>query len=326
MISSSTFSVRKIGIALAAYQPPLDSFRKQLDSIQKQTWKEWICVLTFDSPLNPVRKDPAFQSFFQDPRFFWIENPNRLGTKKNFERAIQETLKRGANVVACSDQDDVWYPEKLEKSARLLNHTGPLSLVHCDMHELKEGPQASNRKVSEHTVWEIERRGVQNTRPHHLITRNVVAGCAMLFDAELARRYPTIPDAVPYHDHWFALVASVHGGVHALHEPLYQYRIHGGNELGVTPFQGVMATDHKTASIQTKIQKCKDRWNWSRQMALALHHTRLPVSLVARICYLWKFDLGIGLLFIGLVHLLRDPALSRACFARAVGKFTALGR
>ena len=51
-----------------------------------------------------------------------------------------------------------------------------------------------------------------------------------------------IPAEFEYHDHWLAVVASVHGGVHAVHEPLVRYRQHGGNVVGVTPYPGFLVS------------------------------------------------------------------------------------
>src|SRR5687768_1758619 len=104
----------KVGIALAAYKPPTEVFEEQLKSIQDQTYTNWVCVMTFDSSLEETLASPKIAVFKKDSRFIWLENPVRLGHKKNFERAIQETLRHSVDAIACSDQDDVWYLNKIE--------------------------------------------------------------------------------------------------------------------------------------------------------------------------------------------------------------------
>lgn len=295
-----------VGIALAAYRPEPLTFAEQLRSIQKQTFRDWICVMTFDSPLAELASAPGLAPFREDPRFRWVENPQRLGHKKNFERAIQLALAEGVDAIGCSDQDDVWYPAKIARSVEALRKAGPLSLVHTDMHVL--GPDG---RIGAQTAWELERRGVQHVSPRDLLVRNVVAGCAMLMDAELVRRFPVIPEGAAYHDHWYALVASVHGGVHAIHEPLYAYRQHAENVLGVTPFPGIFATGEHNG-IGKIARKCLSGWRFSQALEQAARQAGLPLpdenSHAARF------------LALGISRLKDDPALARACFARSFGK------
>lgn len=302
-----------IGIALAAYEPDPKYFSIQLRSIKEQTLRDWICVITLDSSLANHRADPLLSEFFADARFIWLENEHRLGHKKNFEKAIQETLKYNVAAVACSDQDDLWYPEKLERFYEALRAHAPLSLVHCDMHVLEK--ESINK---EQTVWELEKRGVIHVAPEQLIVRNVVAGCAMLFDAELARRFPIIPEGAEYHDHWYALVASFYGGVHSIREPLYAYRQHGGNVVGVTPFVGVLWIP-AGLGFRNIIKKCGIAWRKSVLLASAARDAGLPLSSYHKNLFLTPWFRGFGLGILALIYAWEDPALSRACLKRFIG-------
>ncbi len=305
----------KLGIALAAYQPPIGFFVEQLRSLQAQTYSDWVCVINLDSPLEPLRSQAALDPYFSDPRFIWSENPQRLGHKKNFEKAIQIALVQpGVKAIACSDQDDVWYPEKLARSVELLKRSGPLSLVHTDMHYLtREGITLKD------SVWTIELRGIDQTRTEHLLVRNVVAGCSMVFDAELARRFPVIPDGAIYHDHWYALVASFYGGVHPVRQALFAYRQHGANEVGVTPFIGTftLPSDVRRRDILTK---CRRGWMKTYNLASSAIEHGLPLGFWKRATFQRSWDGGLLMLFFGLRHIFLDPPLARACFARGVGK------
>lgn len=310
----TSFKVNKVGIALAAYQPKIDFFVEQLRSIQAQTFEEWVCVITFDSPLAEVLVDSRIRSLKEDHRFVFLENRERLGPKKNFERAIQLALNYGVDAIACSDQDDIWYPEKLKVSVDELNRVGRGSLIHCDMHLLVDG------EVHEKTGWDIERRGIYNTKTKHLLVRNVVSGCAMLFDVELARKFPVIPDEVEFHDHWYALVASKHGGVYPIDQPLYLYRQHGANEVGVSPFVGRFAMQQKLGFVKI-VKKCQKGWIKSKALATALKKTGLVLSICEKLIFLRQIDLGFGLFLMSSMNYFGDPPLARAAFIRAIGKF-----
>lgn len=302
----------KIGIALAAYRPDWQTFEAQLRSIQTQDYRDWFCVVCCDSPILGEAKTRLCE-VFSDHRFFWTENETRLGHKKNFERAIQIAVQKGAEAIACSDQDDLWYPDKLSSCLLALKTQGPLSLVHSDMHIL-EGSTIHSK-----TAWTIERRGISNTQPRHFLVRNIVAGCSMMFDAELARRFPTIPEAAEFHDHWYALVASYFGGVRAISQPLYAYRQHQKNEVGISPFHSIFSIPPQTGVSQILV-KCLKGWRKSRSLAQAAQEAGLPMTRKDALLFISRFDLGIGLFCMGLIQVFRDPALTRACFARAFGK------
>ncbi|MGK5090043.1 hypothetical protein WDW86_21030 [Bdellovibrionota bacterium FG-2] len=314
----SILNIQKIALAMAIYEPKAEHFLEQLQSIKDQTFQAWQCFITSDSPIATFRSNPDFATFFEDARVVWSENPQRLGHKKNFERAIQLASGSGAQAVGCADQDDLWYPEKLAVSKGALEKAGPLSLVHCDMDVLRNGGQPKGQKDAQ-TAWKTERRGIHDCAPQHFLIRNIVAGCSMLFDAELARRFASIPEEAEYHDHWYALVASCYGGVHAIAEPLFAYRVHGENVVGVSPYHSLFYVP-QGVDARGVIQKCKTGWKKSQSLALAAQSAGLPMNDCQRGIFL-KQDLGLGILMMGLRHLGDDLPLARACLARGAGKF-----
>jgi hypothetical protein len=228
---------RRIGIALAAYQPDRNYFFEQLRSIQSQSYENWVCFVSFDSSYKDIKNDERFKEFFSDSRFYWDENPEKLGHLKNFEKAILSVYSLGVDAIACCDQDDVWFPEKLQCSLEALNEVGALGLVFSDMKLIDE-----TGKTSESTAWEVERRGVSHCGTFDLLVRNVIPGTGMLMDAKLVGRFPMIPERALFHDHWYPVVASCFGRLQPIRQPLYAYRLHGENVVGVTPYSGLFNT------------------------------------------------------------------------------------
>jgi hypothetical protein len=306
--------IKKIGIALAAYEPDPIFFVEQLQSIQNQTFTNWICVITFDSPMKKVMDRAELEPFKKDPRFSFFENPVRLGHKKNFERSLNELLKFDLDAIACSDQDDIWYSEKLETCALKLSQSPPLSLVHSDMHILE------GRELRQETAWKIERRGVQNVKQHHLLVRNVVAGCSILMDVNILRKFPIIPEQAEFHDHWYALIAASFGEVKPIGRPLYAYRQHNQNVVAVSPFQGLFWVKEKQ-SFKELLTKMRAGFGKSYRLAFCAQEQGIPIYRHSENLILLKWDLGCSLLFLGLKHIFSDPALARACLARGLGKF-----
>lgn len=219
---------RRVGIALAAYQPNPEWLSEQLASIATQTHTEWICMITLDSPMEEIRSSSDLAPFLHDARFVWVENPERLGLRSNFQKATQLLLEREVDLVAFSDQDDVWLPEKLAESVAAIKAHGPLSMVYCDAYLLVDGAPRPER-LHEYT---IKTHG--NMSIAERIIQPQVSGFCEVFDASLARLHPTIPVESPDHDHWYSLVAAAYGGAHRIDKPLALYRQHAGNTIGIT--------------------------------------------------------------------------------------------
>ena len=219
---------RTVGIALAAYQPNPVWLAEQLASIAAQTYTEWICVITLDSPAEEIRSSLDLAPFVHDARFVWVENPERLGLRLNFQKATQLLLERDVDLIAFSDQDDVWLPEKLAESVAGIRVHGPLSMVYCDAFLLVDGVTRPDR-LHDYT---IKTRG--NMSMAEWIIQPQVSGFCEVFDAALARLHPTVPVESPHHDNWYSLVAAAYGGVHRIDKPLTLYRQHAGNTIGIT--------------------------------------------------------------------------------------------
>lgn len=305
----------QIGIALAVYQPNAKWFYEQLKSIQEQTLTDWICFLSWDTPMGEFQKRPEFEQFLKDSRFHWSENPVRLGYLANFEKAMQALLPFDVEYVACCDQDDIWYPNKLEVSLKRLKELGR-GLVFCNMHIMNAAGE-----ISDKTAWEVERRGVQNTGTFDLLVRNVIPGTGMLMSVEFLRRFPRIPQDSIYHDYWYPIVVSQFGRIRAIPEVLYAYRIHGANHAGLSPYTGFFSLKESERGKKGVIGKCRATWERSHKLARAAQREGLPLSFFQRTAFLSSLDFGVSLGIFGLLRFWSDPALARASLARAAGKF-----
>lgn len=260
-----------VAIALAAYEPDLDFFREQLESILRQTEKDWICVITLDSALENVLSSAEIRNLLKDPRFSIQENPVRLGHKKNFEKAAEIALRLNPWAIAFCDQDDIWYPNKIEVLKKLLAAQPPRSLAHTDSDLLDQ----DTGKVRTLSAWETDHRGIRNVETTDLIIRNVASGCALIVHADLVRENLFIPEEFPYHDHWYTAVASRYGGVHSSPERLYAYRQHQKNVIGAQTATGLFRSDrvsgvrefarrsvflHRSVSARAQVMQ-RNGWN-----------------------------------------------------------------
>ena len=153
-----------------------------------------------------------------DARFEVIGWDDNLGFYLNSERLLM-AVPDGASWVALSDQDDRWYPEKLEDaSARLAS--------------------ASDRQARVITGGSRNGRSTQrrSVPASDLLLQNQVTGALSVLRRrllDLALPFPRHPGATEMHDHWLAMcAAATHLGYAVLDEVVQDYVQHGGNIVG----------------------------------------------------------------------------------------------
>jgi len=211
-----------VAICMASHEPPMDLFRRQIDSIRAQTHRNWICVVSDDCS-SPGRFAELEEALAGDPRFVVSRSPRRLGFYLNFERALS-LAPREADFVAMADQDDLWHPDKLEA---LLGGLGGAELVYSDARIIDRRGEL----VSE-TYWS-RRRNNHESLPS-LLMANSVTGAASLLRRDVLEFALPFPPAqfAHFHDHWVALTALALGEIAFVDRPLYDYVQHGGAVLG----------------------------------------------------------------------------------------------
>jgi len=207
-------------VVLATYKPSKELLIRQLRSIQQQSVSSYTCLITADG-------DPASTQLIVDEavggddRFIVIGHTDRVGFFSNFERGLQAVPTR-ARWVALSDQDDYWYPSKLE------------SLVpHLDTYSLVSG----QARVVEHPSGAVITESTQrrNSTTECLVLDNQFTGAQLVFRRELldvALPFPHLNTATEVHDHWLAFVARGLSGTLITDDVLQDYVQHGTNVIG----------------------------------------------------------------------------------------------
>ena len=211
-----------VAICMATYNPPMDLFRRQVESIRAQTHSNWVCVVSDDCS-SPGRFAAIERELSGDSRFFVSRSPRRLGFYHNFERALA-MVPAEAEFVALADQDDRWYPDKLDV---LLEAIEGAQLAYSDVRVIDEdGGLISN------TYWSKRRNNYSDLLS--LLIANSVTGAASMFRRDLLDHALPFPPAQfgHFHDHWIALVALALGRIAFVERPLYDYVQHRDAVLG----------------------------------------------------------------------------------------------
>lgn len=217
-----------ISIVMAVYEPNLQWFKEQLESLEAQSYPNLELLVIDDcSPTVPFEIIKQYVSECIRSFPYQIDrNEKNLGSNLTFEKLTR--LATGKYIAYC-DQDDVWLPEKLSVLEEKIEQTSA-KLVCSDMYVIDgQGKQTAD------SITKVRRHHVFQSGEHlseGLLFRNFVTGCTMMMPTDLAKQaIPFCPYMV--HDHYLALYASLHGAIRSIMRPLIRYRIHGGNQTGV---------------------------------------------------------------------------------------------
>jgi glycosyltransferase involved in cell wall biosynthesis len=160
-------------------------------------------------------------------------NERNLGSTRNFGRAI--SLCAG-DLVALSDQDDVWHPEKLAKlEARFAARPG-VGFLFTDAELVDEHLRPTGRRLwasvgfGPHEQRLVRRGGAFGL----LLPGWHVTGATMAFRAVFRKLLLEIPeDLALIHDGWIALMVAAVAEADFIEEPLIKYRLHPRQQVGV---------------------------------------------------------------------------------------------
>ena len=159
-----------------------------------------------------------------------IENRPALGVVRNFEQAL---LACTGELIALSDQDDVWHPKRLDGLTAAFAQRAELLLVHSDAALVAEdGIPLGVSLFQALEVTAEERQEIHSGDGFEtLLRRNLVTGATSVVRRELVARSTPFPDSW-IHDEWMAIIAAATGRFDLVDEELTDYRQHGGNQIG----------------------------------------------------------------------------------------------
>ncbi|MDQ4121024.1 MAG: glycosyltransferase family 2 protein [Acidobacteriota bacterium] len=221
----------KISVAMCTYNGSA-FLAEQLDSIAAQTRPPDEVVVCDDRSTDATAEIVnGFAAKSPFPVRFVVNEIN-LGVVGNFEKAI--SLCTG-DIIALSDQDDVWMPEKLAIFEREFNQKPHLGFVFTDGEIVDERLNSLNRQVWDYFFTKSKQRLFEQGRQIDvLLWTNTVTGATAALRAELKTRLIPLPaDAEFIHDGWIALLAACHSHVSFVPQPLIKYRQHGNQQCGL---------------------------------------------------------------------------------------------
>ena len=219
-----------ISVAMCTYNGS-QFLREQLTSIAAQVRLPDELVICDDGSTDST---PQIVADFASSVAFpvrWIRNEVNLGSTKNFEKAIG--LCTG-DLIALSDQDDIWLPEKLARQAEMFELDPALGGVFSDAELIDDKSQPIGKRLwpgFDFTTRE-KRRFKQGGAVAVMLKRNVVTGATLMIRSSLRSVFTPIADCWQ-HDGWIAWMAVIYSKLGLIEEPLIRYRIHASQQIGV---------------------------------------------------------------------------------------------
>ena len=225
-----------VAILLATYNG--ERYLDQLMcSLLSQTYRDFIVVARDDHSYD---RSPEILDRWsvEQPEKVRVVSDDRgnLRSSKNFSRLMELC---DAPYFAFCDQDDVWLPHKIEIAIRVVQNleiqfckTTPI-LVHTDLNAADDNLNEIARSFFGYSHINL---GTAE-RLDHMVINNIVQGCASMGNRALLELGRPIPDGVPFHDWWMALVAASCGVLKTIPEPTILWRQHGRNQVGAGRLQ-----------------------------------------------------------------------------------------
>lgn len=282
-------------VALCTYNGA-SYIQEQIESILNQTMPvDEIVVCDDDSTDNTIYIIQKIASSIPK-KFRLIRNSTNLGLCANFMKAI--SLCKG-DIIFLSDQDDIWYDNKVEKLSHYLEQHPKIDLVFSDA--LLMGGRFNGQRMSDNLNFPKENRKMFSAGlSFELSMYQVYAlGASMAvrksFIEQIIRKKPIMNS----HDHFLQFEASARDAIAYLDEPLYKYRIHlkqtstaGENMVEIQksislPKSGEVWPLQEIVSTLTDNRLIK-RAQYMDERNRLLHNIMGPIKVISRPLLYWK--------------------------------------
>lgn len=191
---------------------------RAVESALAQSYRPVEMVIVNDG--SPDRSKEVLAPFLSLPSVRYVEKPNGgVASARNAGLRIAT----GA-YVALLDQDDAWYPHKLERQVAVLKSRTELALVHADVDYVD-----ANGALLPHDPYFPAR--VEGNCFREFFLANPVMACTAVARRSAIDEAGGFDEAIPFSDDYdlWLRIARRHE-VAYVDEPLAMYRLHGSNE------------------------------------------------------------------------------------------------
>ncbi|RRA47456.1 glycosyltransferase family 2 protein [Acidipila sp. EB88] len=167
-----------------------------------------------------------------------VVNEGNLGSTRNFEQCI---LLCTGDLIALSDQDDVWHRDRLAVSEQKLITSSEAGLVFSDATLIDEEGRTLPAKLWESIGFAESSRRALHEKDYTLCLRTrFVTGATAMFRTSL--RDQCLPVGRGWiHDEWIAAATPLFAEIEEINAPLICYRKHAAQQIGPVQHPSLVA-------------------------------------------------------------------------------------
>lgn len=242
---TTSHTLPKVAVLLAAYNGK-QWIEEQVDSILSQQGVMVTLFISVDLSTDGTEQW-ARELSDQHSEVFMLPYGERFGgAGPNFFRLVRDVEFSGFDMVSFADQDDIWFPDKLQRASEIL-----------------EAGQADVYSSNVIAFWPDGKRilidKAQPQKHYDYFFEAAGPGCTYVFNADSAKEFKCFVieqaksiSAVSLHD-WLAYAFCRHNGFKWLidPEPSMLYRQHNGNQVG---------TNTGVTAFKKRLEMIKSRW------------------------------------------------------------------
>lgn len=217
---------KTIDVLMATYNGE-KYLKEQIESILNQTYDNIRLVISDDCSKDGTKD--ILKQYEKDSRIEIHYHEKNQGYIKNFEYLLKQVKNE---IYMLSDQDDVWMPEKIEKSYEVLIKNNA-DLVFGDLEVVNENLETIYPSFNKFMLLERKiNKYIGSYKVNYLY--NCVTGCTVMSKAKWIEKILPIPTDSKYliHDHWIGLIIALDGKMAYIPEKYIKYRQHGNNQVG----------------------------------------------------------------------------------------------
>ena len=218
----------KVLIMMATYNGE-KFIREQLESIIRQTYKDWNLIIQDDGSQDKTVE--IIQEYIdKDSRINLVKNNNKFhGAYYNFHSLINSC--KGLDnygYYAFADQDDIWNEKKIEKLVyRLERNPDEPMLLYTDMKIIDRDGNVTNESI-------VNTLGLRIANPESSFFGHQVYGCSIMMNNKLFKIVPKVDlnrkiTKILSHDNFYAKFAASYGKLEYYDDRLVNYRRYDGN-------------------------------------------------------------------------------------------------
>lgn len=222
--------------------------QEQIESLLTQTRPDWRLLIRDDGSTDQtVSICGQYAARFPGRIVVIKDGLGQLGSTGNFNRLLRES---DAEYSMFCDQDDVWLPDKIEKTLSAMhklegeNSVGTPLLVFTDTTVVNEKLEL----ISNSLLQYLGR--TTNVKPHQVLLESPANGNTIMINKPLRELVSQMPKEVVYHDVWFTLAAAVFGKLSFVNQATILWRRHsvavgGVKNRKLSRYLSVSFADHR---------------------------------------------------------------------------------